>query len=315
MNRRGLLSIAAVAAAWPFALRAQQKAMPVIGYFSSRSAEAETPLRTAFLDGLQHAGFVVGRNVAIEYRFAEGHPDRLPALAAELVGLPAAVLVATEPVAAMSAKKATATIPIVFLSGPDPVQVGLVASLSRPGGNATGVTLFGVEMVPKRLELLRELLPQAGLIAYLVDPRGTSAQAQIRVVEAAAQAVGQPIVILQGQSDDDIEKAFVTMAERQVRGLIAGASTYFQVVAAKLVALAARYRIPASYEWREFVVAGGLMSYSASRGEFARIAGEYVGRILKGAAPADLPVVQSSRFELVIKAIGAVLPLPPKIRT
>jgi ABC-type uncharacterized transport system substrate-binding protein len=313
VNRRGLLSIAAVAAGWPFALRAQQKAMPVIGYFSSRSAEAETPLRTAFLSGLEQAGFVVGRNVAIEYRFADGRPDRMPALVAELVGLPAAVLVGFDPAGAMAAKKATAAIPIVFGSGPDPVQLGLVASLSRPGGNATGVTSFGVEMVPKRLEFLRELVPQAGLIAYLLDPRAPSAPAQIRAVEAAAQAVGQPITILHGQSDDETETAFATMAERQVRGLLFGASTYFQVIADRLVALAARYRIPAVYEWREFVVAGGLMSYNANRGETGRIAGEYVGRILKGAAPADLPVVQSSRFELVInlktaKALGLIVP-------
>ena len=232
--------------------------MPIIGYFSSRSAEAETPLRTAFLDGLQHAGFVAGRNVAIEYRFSEGHFDRVPALAAELAGLPAAVLVATEAGAAMAAKKATATIPIVFsIAGPDPVQRGLVASLSRPGGNATGASAFGVEMVPKRLELLHELVPRAGLIAYLVDPRATSAQAQIYEVEAAAQTLGHPIAILQGQSDDEVEKAFATMAERHVNGLLFGLSTYFQVIADKLVALAARYRIPAIYEWREFVVAAG----------------------------------------------------------
>jgi putative ABC transport system substrate-binding protein len=227
--------------------------------------------------------------------------------------LPAAVLVATEPKAAMAAKKATATIPIVFGVGLDPVQLGLVASLSRPDGNATGVSGFGVEMVPKRLEFLRELVPHAGLIAVLIDPRMPSAPAATREVEAAAQAAGQPIVILHGQSDDEIEKAFATMAERQVSGLLFGNSTYFQAIADKLVALAARYRIPAAYEWREFVVAGGLMSYNAKRGEFERIAGDYVGRILKGAKPADLPVVQSSRFELVInlktaKALGLTVP-------
>jgi putative ABC transport system substrate-binding protein len=313
MRRRDFMTILAGTAAYPLLAGAQQKAMPVIGYFSTRSAEAEMPLRTAFLHGLEQTGFVAGRNVAIEYRFADGRPDRLPPLAAELAGLPAAVLVATDISTAMAAKKATATIPIVFLSnGPDPVQLGLVASLARPGGNATGVFLFGVEIIAKRLELLRELMPQAGLIAHLVTSR-TSAQLQIPAVEAAAQALGQPIVILQGQNDDEIEKAFATMAERQVRGLLVGNSTYFQVIADKLVALAARYRIPASYEWREFVIAGGLMSYSASRGEAGRIVGEYVGRILNGAAPADLAVVRSSRFELVInlktaKALGLTVP-------
>ena len=314
MRRRDLLGSAVAAVTLAQIDAAAQPALPIIGYFSSRSAEAETPLRTAFLDGLQHTGFVVGRNVAIEYRFSEGHFDRAPALATELVGLPAAVLVATEAGAAMAAKKATATIPIVFfIAGPDAVQRGLVASLSRPGGNATGVSAFGVEMVPKRLELLHELVPRAGLIAYLVDPRATTAPEQIRVVEAAAEALGHPIVILRGQSVDEIETAFATMAERQVRGLLFGLSTYFQVIADKLVALAARYRIPAVYEWREFVVIGGLMSYSGSRGEVGRIVGEYAGRILKGAAPADLPVVQSSRFELVInlktaKALGLIVP-------
>lgn len=314
MKRREFIRIVCGAALmWPLGARAQQKAMPIIGYFSSRSAEDETPIRTVFLDVLAQAGFVVGRNVAIEYRFAEGHLDRLPALAAELIGLPAAVLVATEPKAAMAAKKATATIPIVFGVGLDPVQLGLVASLSRPGGNATGTSGFGIEMVPKRLEFLRELVPHAGLIAVLIDPRMPSAPAATRGVKAAAQAAGQPIVILHAQSDDEIEKAFATMAERQARGLLFGNSTYFQAIADKLVALAARYRIPAIYEWREFVVAGGLMSYNAKRGENGRIAGDYVGRILKGAKPADLPVVQSSRFELVVnlktaKALGLTIP-------
>ena len=313
MNRRGLLSIAAVAAAWPFALRAQQKAMPVIGYLSTRSAEAETPLRTAFLGGLEQMGFSVGRNVAIEYRFAEGQPDRLPALAAELVGLPPALLVATGGPAAVAAKKATATIPIVFSVGPDPIQLGLVASFNRPGGNATGTHSFGISIIPKRLELLREILPQPGLIAYLVGPQTQATLEQLRQVEAAAQGVGQPILVLHGRNEDEIEKAFATMAERQVRGLLYGASEYFQVIADKLIALAARYRIPAGYEWREFVTAGGLMSYNTKRGEGSRLAGDYAGRILKGAAPADLPVVQSSRFELVInlktaKDLGLTVP-------
>jgi putative ABC transport system substrate-binding protein len=214
--------------------------------------------------------------------------------------------------AAIAAKKATATIPIVFTVGFDPVQLRLVASFNRPGGNATGTHSFGMEVITKRLELLREVLPQPGLIAFLVGP-GQTAPEQLRQVEAAAQMVGQPILVLHGRNEDEIEKAFATMTERQVRGLLFGATTYFQVIADKLIALAARYRIPASYEWREFVAAGGLMSYSASRGENSRLLGDYAGRILKGAAPADLPVIQSTRFELVInletaKALGLTIP-------
>jgi putative ABC transport system substrate-binding protein len=264
-------------------------------------------------DFMEQRGFVVGRNVAIEYRFAEGNFDRLPSLAAELVGLPAALLVATGSPAAVAAKKATATIPIMFGSGGDPVQLGLVASFNRPGGNATGTHSFGMEVIPKRLELLREVLPQPGLIAFLVGPQTQSTPEQLRQVEAAAQGVGQPILVLHGRNDDEIEKAFATMAERQDRGLLYGGSEYFQVIADKLIALAARYRIPASYEWREFVAAGGLMTYSTSRRETMRLAGDYAGPILKGDAPADLPVMQSTRFELVInletaKALGLTIP-------
>ena len=215
---------------------------------------------------------------------------------------------------AVAAKTATATIPIVFTVGFDPVQLGLVASFSRPSGNATGVHMFQAETISKRLELLREVLPQPGLIAYLVPAQVTpAAPVELREVEAAAQAVGQPILVLQGRNEDEIEKAFATMAEREVRGLLFGGAEYFQVIADKLIALAARYRIPASYEWREFVIAGGLMTYSTSRREVMRLAGDYAGRILQGAAPADLPVIQSTRFELVInletaKALGLTIP-------
>ena len=313
MRRRELLALIGGAAALaPFGATAQP-GLSVIGYLSSRSAEAETPLRTGFLDGLEQRGFVVGRNVAIEYRYAEGSLDRLPSLAAELIELPAALLVAYGSSAAVAAKKATATIPIVFSVGFDPVQLGLVASFNRPAGNAAGVYLFGGEIIPKRLELLREVLPQPGLIAFLVGPETQATPEQLRQVEAAAQTVGQPILVLHGGNEDEIEKVFATMAERQVRGLLFGASTYFQVIADKLIALAARYRIPASYEWREFVAAGGLMSYSTSRRESSRLVGDYAGRILQGAAPADLPVMQSTRFELVInletaKALGLTIP-------
>jgi putative tryptophan/tyrosine transport system substrate-binding protein len=314
MNRRGLLALIGGAAALaPFGATAQP-GLPVIGYLSNGSAEADVSLRTGLLDGLEQLGFVVGRNVAIEYRFAQGNNERLPSLAAELIELPAAMLVAYGAPAAMAAKKATATIPIVFTVGFDPVQLGLIASFNRPAGNATGVHMFQAETISKRLELLREVLPRPGLIACLHPGwRTPAAPVELREVEAAAQAVSQPILVLQGRNEDEIDKAFATMAERQVRGLLFSASTYFQVIADKLVALAARYRIRASYEWREFVTAGGLMTYSASRREAMRLTSDYTGRILKGAAPADLPVIQSTRFELVInletaKTLGLTIP-------
>jgi putative ABC transport system substrate-binding protein len=313
VNRRELLVLIGGAAALAPLRATAQPGLPTIGYLSSRSAEAETPNRTPFLEGLAQQGFIVGQNVAIEYRYAEGKLDRLPSLAAELIGLPVALLVAQGVSEAAAAKKATATIPIVFGTGLDPVQLGLVASFNRPGGNATGVYAFGTEINSKRLELLREVLPQPGLIAFLVGPENQATPEHLRQVETSAQTVGQPILVLYGRNDDEIEKAFATMAEHQVRGLLFGPTTYFQVIADKLVALAARYRIPAIYEWPEFVAAGGLMSYNAKRGEGSRLAGNYAGRILKGVAPADLPVVQSSRFELVInlataKALGLTIP-------
>jgi putative ABC transport system substrate-binding protein len=314
MRRRELLTFATGAAAFPLlAARAQQKRLPVIGYLSSRSAEAEMPNRTPFLEGLKQAGFIVGQNVAIEYRYAEGRLDRLRSLAADLIGLPVALLVAPGVTEAATAKKATATIPIVFGTGFNPVQLGLVASFKRPGGNATGVYGFGTELNAKRLELLREILPQPGLVAFLVGPENQATPEHLRQVETSARTVKQPILVLHGRNDDEIEKAFMTMAEREVRGLLFGPTTYFQVIADKLVTLAARYRIPAIYEWPLFVEVGGLMSYNVKRGEGSRFLGDYAGRILKGADPADLPVIQSSRFELVInlktaKALGLTIP-------
>jgi putative tryptophan/tyrosine transport system substrate-binding protein len=238
VKRRDLLrNVVAAAALAPLGARAQP-GLPTIGYLTNRSATADM---TPFLEGLKQAGFIVGRNVVIEYRFAEGQPDRLPALAAELVGLPPAVLVAIGASAAAAAKQATKTIPIVFGVGRDPVELDLVASLSRPAGNATGGSAFSAPLGPKRLEVLRDLLPQPGLIAFLADARNEAGQAEMREVEAAAQALGQPILVLRGRSDDEVEKAFATMAERQARGLLYGAGTYFQVIADKLVALAARF--------------------------------------------------------------------------
>jgi putative ABC transport system substrate-binding protein len=301
---------------WPFAARAQQKTMPVIGYLSSISPEVAARGKTRLLHELEKAGFVAGRNVAIEYRYAGGQVDQLPALAAELVRFPVTVLVASGVPAAVAAKKATATIPIVFGVGADPVQLGLVASLSRPTGNATGVNSFSVDLGPKRLSLLRDMLPQPGLIAVLFGPSTASTPMQLRELEAAAQTLGQPILVLHAQNDDEVEKAFATMEERRANGLIYGASVYFQTITDKLIGLAARYRIPAMYEWREFVIAGGLMSYSTSRSEADAMLADYVVRVLKSTSPADLPVVQSSRLELVINLKTAKtldLTIPPSL--
>jgi putative tryptophan/tyrosine transport system substrate-binding protein len=317
MRRREFVALVGGAAAgWPLAARAQQIAMPVIGYFSARSPDAETPIRVPFLKALEESGFTSGRNIAILYRFAEGHDERLPALAAELVRRQVAILVATDRPSAVAARAATATMPIVFTSGFDPVRLGLVASFNRPGGNATGVSLLTVELGPKRLGLLRELLPKPGTIAFVVNANSATTPFQIQEMQAAAQAVGQPLLVVSVGTEDQVDEAFATMAERNVAAILYGATLFFQVMTEHLVTLAARYRIPALYEWREFVTAGGLMSYSTDRNEVGREAGKYAGRILKGENPAELPVVQSSRFEFVInlktaKALG--LEIPPTL--
>jgi putative ABC transport system substrate-binding protein len=314
MKRREFIALAVGAAAWPLATRAQP-VIPVIGYFSGRSPDAEAPIRAPFLKALEGSGFATGRNIAIEYRFAEGRDERLPELAAELVRRQVAILVATDRPSATAAKAATATIPIVFASGSDPVQMGLAASFNRPGGNATGVSLLTAELGPKRLALVRELLPKAGTIAFVVNKNSGITPFQIQEMQASAHAVGQPILVVSVGTEEEVDKAFAMMAERNVVAVLYGATLLFQVISERLVALAARYRIPALYEWREFVTAGGLMSYSTDRNEVGREAGAYVGRILKGEKPADLPIVQSSRFELVInlktaKALGITVPPP-----
>ena len=312
MRRRSFISLMGGATAWPLVARAQP-AMPVIGYLSGRSPDAEAPLRAPFLKALEESGFTAGRNVAIEYRFTEGQDERLPALAAELVRQQVTMLVATAWQSALAAKTATATIPIVFASGADPVQLGLVASFNRPGGNATGVFVLTSELGPKRFEVVHELLPKAGTIAFVGNANSSGTPFQIREMEAVAQAVGQSLLVLNVGNEEEVDKAFSTMAERNVAAIIYGTGLFFQVVRDQLVALAARYRIPAIYEWREFVTAGGLMSYNTDRNEFGRVAGTYAGRILKGEKPADLPVVQSSRLEFVInlktaKALGLAIP-------
>jgi putative ABC transport system substrate-binding protein len=317
MRRRSFITLlGGAAAAWPLAATAQHPTMPVIGYFSARSPDAEAPIRVPFLKALEESGFAAGRNVAIEYRFAEGRDERLPRLAADLVSQRVAMLVATDRPSAVAAKAATATIPILFTSGFDPVQLGLVASFNRPGGNATGVAVLSTELGPKRLGLLRELLPKPGTIAFVVNPNNAATPFQLKEMQAAAQAVGQSLLVVEAETEEQVDKAFAMMAERNVAGILYGTTLFFQVVSERLVALAARYQIPALYEWREFVTAGGLMSYNTDRNEFGRVAGSYAGRILKGEKPADLPVVQSSRFKLVInlktaKTLG--LEVPPTL--
>jgi putative ABC transport system substrate-binding protein len=273
--------------------------MPVIGFLRSASITTATNLVTAFRQGLKDAGFVEGQNIAVEYLSAEGQPERLPALAAELVQRPVAVIVANI-VAALAAKAATSTIPIVFATGSDPVQDGLVTSLNRPGGNITGVNFFAALLGAKRLELIRQLVPKATTIAVLVGPDSSDVTAERRDVEVAALAIGLQLVVLSAASDHDIDAAFATFVERGAGALLFGSGAFMLSKQDRCVALAARYTLPAIYAVREHVAAGGLMSYSASITDAYRQVGVYAGRILKGEKPGDLPIVRSTKFEFVI---------------
>jgi putative tryptophan/tyrosine transport system substrate-binding protein len=297
-RRRFITMLGGVAVAWPLAARAQQSKMPLVGFLNSGSARAH--LVAAFGQGLNASGYVEARNVTVEYRWAESKYDRLSELAANLVGHQVAVIAAGGPPAAFAAKAATSTIPIVFTSGDDPVKAGLVASLSHPSGNLTGVHLFLSELNAKKLGLLRDLLPQAKMIAMLVNPTNPSAGTQLREVQDAARALGLEILPLNASTESSIETAFAILVEQQASALLVGSDSLLTSWHKQLVALAARHSIPAVYELREFTDAGGLMSYGVSIKDAYREAGVYVGRILKGAKPADLPVVQSTKFEFVI---------------
>jgi putative ABC transport system substrate-binding protein len=300
-------------AAWPLAGRAQQKAMPVIGVLSASSFHS-APLMNAFRQGLSEAGYIEGQNFAIEYRWAEGHYDRLPALAADLVGRKVDLIVATSPPSALAAKSATSTIPIVFRHGGDPVGGGLVASLARPGGNLTGVSQLGDEgLTAKRLELLSELVPRAGVIALLVNPNSPSAERVIQEVQQAARAKGLQLHVLKASSESEIDTASVSLVQLHADALVVGADPFLSSRREQLVALASRRAVPSIYAWREFAASGGLISYGASLTSAFHLVGAYAGKVLKGAKPADLPVQQPTTFELVInlktaEALGLTVP-------
>jgi ABC-type uncharacterized transport system substrate-binding protein len=313
MRRREFIGLLGSAAACPLAARAQQAAMPIIGLLDSSSVDEYAPFLTAVREGLRDVGFVEGRNVAIEYRWADGRYDRLPALAAELVRVPVTVLVATGITAAAAAKAATSTVPIVFNTGGDPVRFGLVASLNRPAGNVTGVASLGKVLVVKRLELLREVVPKADAIAFLVNPNNAVAEFDTSDARAAAAALGQRLIVVKAGSEGAIETAFATITAQQGGGLLQQLDPFLQSRRDQLVALAARHALPAIYDRRDFATAGGLMSYGTSLSDALRLVGNYTGRLLKGEKPADLPVQQPVKFELVInlktaKALGLDVP-------
>ena len=317
MKRREFITlIGGAAAAWPLAARAQQPAMPVIGFLNSASAQGAAKQLAAFLKGLGENGYVEGRNVAIEYRWAESQFDRLPAMMADLVHRQVAVIAATTTPAALAAKTVTTTIPIVFETGTDPVQLGLVTSLNRPGGNITGVTQLIVEVAPKRLELLHELVPTARVMGLLVNQAAPAlAQAQLRAVQSAADTLGLELQVLNASSEHDFDAAFEKLIRLRAGGLVISADSVFLRGMEQLAVLTIRHAVPAIYQFREFAAAGGLMSYGPDITESYRMAGIYTGRILKGEKPADLPVQQVAKIELYInlktaKALGITVPLP-----
>jgi ABC-type uncharacterized transport system substrate-binding protein len=315
VRRRDFITLLGGAAvAWPLAARAQQPAMPVIGFFHLGSPQGRTQRLAAFRQGLGESGYIEGQNVTIEYRWAEDRYDRLPALAADLVQRQVAVIatpLATP--AALAAKAATSTIPIVFAVGDDPVKLGLVASLNRPGGNATGVNYFVAALGPKRLGLLHELLPRAGLIAVLLNPNNPAASSATAELRAAAAAVAHPIEIFHGSNSDEINRAFTELVQRKADGLLVMPDVGFTSRMIQIITLATRHSIPAVFQSREWAEAGGLMSYGVNATDTYRQVGVYTGRILRGAKPADLPVEQSTKFEFVInlqtaKAFGLDVP-------
>jgi putative ABC transport system substrate-binding protein len=307
VKRRDFIALlGGAAAAWPLAARAQQPVMPVIGFLDPRSPDGMTERRRGFREGLKDTGYVERENVAIEYRWAENQFDRLPELAAELVRRQVTVIAATTTAVAFVAKAATSTIPIVFSVGEDPVRLGLVASLARPGGNLTGINIFSGELTAKRLELLREMVPGAARIAVLVNPaNATSTETTLRDVQPAASAMGLQIQVLNASASREIDAAFATFVRERPDAVFVGLDVFLNSRRAQLVNLASRHAVPAAFPNRDFAEIGGLMSYGTNIVDAFRQIGVYTGRILKGAKPAELPVVQSTKFELVINASTA----------
>jgi ABC-type uncharacterized transport system substrate-binding protein len=302
MNRREFITlIGGAAVAWPLAAHAQQAALPVIGFLSTRSPGESASVEAAFRQGLREAAYVEGQNVHIAFRWAEGHYDRLPTLAASLVDIRVAVIVAAGGIASgLAAKALTSTIPIVFNTGEDPVRLGLVASLNRPGGNVTGVSMFLSEMETKRLALLHELIPSATMMGVLVNPNGPSIDTQLQDVNSASRALRQQVHIVNAANERELDAAFAAFTQLKAGALLVGSNAYFTSRRDQIVALAAQHAIPAVYDQREFAAAGGLMSYGTNLGDTYRLMGVYTARILKGEKPTDLPVQQPTKFELVI---------------
>jgi ABC-type uncharacterized transport system substrate-binding protein len=312
-RREFIVVLGGAAVPWPLSARAQQPALPVIGFLNSASPDTYAPFIAAFRQGLREGGYVEGQNVTVEYRWAEGRYDRLPALAADLVNRKVSVIAATSTPAARAAKAATADIPIVFEMSGDPVMLGLVASLSRPGGNVTGVNQLNSVLVAKRLGLLHELVPTATIIGVLVNPTDSRAETQTRDMQEAARALGQQIRFVTASTEREIDTAFASLVQNQAGALIVGSDAFFNSRREQIVALAARHAVPAIYQLREFAAAGGLISYGTSQSDAYRLAGVYTSKILKGEKPEGLAVIQAARFEFVInlktaKALGLEIP-------
>jgi putative tryptophan/tyrosine transport system substrate-binding protein len=316
IQRREIIVTLGSAVVWPLAAHAQQSAMPVVGFLHSSSPGGYASRAAAFRQGVNEGGYIEGRNVTIEYRWAEGHNDRLPELAADVVRRKVTVIAATTTPAAFAAKAATATIPVVFVTAGDPVKLGLVASLNRPGGNLTGVTTSNVEVAPKRLEALHEIIPTATTFALLINSSSPAlAESTTRDVRASARTLGVQLHVVSATTDNEIDDAFASLAKLRAGGLVIGSDTFFTSRSERLASLALRYALPAVYEWREFAVAGGLISYGTDSRDAYRLAGIYTARVLKGEKPADLPVQQATKVELYInlktaKMLGITIPLP-----